>query len=116
MCAMMPKLRSSSIGWARGMGVSFSFSSCSYAVPLPAVVRERAVGFRHSVRVFAFLDGVPPVIGCIEQLSREPVGHRLFAALARSRDDPANAKRLAAHGANFDRHLIGGAADAAGTH
>ena len=31
-------------------------------------------------------------------------------------DDPADRQRLAAIGAHFDRHLIGGAADAARTH
>src|SRR3954454_17243025 len=98
------------MGWARGIGVSFFLSSCSYAVSLPAIVRERAIGFRHAVRVFAFLDGVPPVIGRVEQFGREPVGHCLLAALARRCDDPADAERLAAHGTNLDRHLIGGAA------
>src|SRR5688572_12488553 len=100
------------MGWARGMGgLSSSFRS-----PLPAIMRERAIGFRHPVRVFAFLDGVPPVIRRIEQLSREPLGHGLFVALARGRDDPADAERLAAREAHFHRHLVGGAADAAGAH
>src|SRR6476620_6462627 len=101
------------MGWARGIGGLVFLSSCSYALPLPAIVRERAIGFRHTVRVFAFLTGVSPVIGRIEQFGREPVGHRLFAALARGGDDPADAQRLAAHGANLDRHLISCAADAA---
>ena len=68
----------------------------SFNSPSPAVVRERAVGFRHPMRVFALLDGVSPVVGGIEQLGREPLRHRLFVALARGRDDPADAERLPA--------------------
>ena len=30
--------------------------------PLPAIMRERAVGFRHLVHVFALLDRVPPIV------------------------------------------------------
>src|SRR5258705_469990 len=52
--------------------------------------------------------------GRVEQLGREPLGHRLFVALARSRDDPADAERLPTRRANLDRHLIGRPADAPG--
>src|SRR5450631_1925615 len=79
-------------------------------------MREGPVGFRHLVGVLALLDGVSPVIGCVEQLGREPFGHRLFVALARGRDDPANAERLPARRAHFHRHLISGAADAPRAH
>src|SRR5262249_37426526 len=52
-------------GMTAGHGVCLSFGfrsdACSYLQLLPAVVRERAVGFRHPVCVFALLDGVPPV-------------------------------------------------------
>src|ERR1700739_1536401 len=88
----------------------------SVASPLPAIVREGAIGFRHPVHGLTLLDGVPPAIRCGEQLGREPLRHRLFIALTRCRDDPANAERLPAHRANLDRHLIGGATDAARTH
>src|SRR5471030_2595850 len=64
------------------------------------------------MHIFTLLDGIPPAIRCVEQLGGEPLRHRLFVAVARRSDDPANAERLAAHGAHFDRHLIGGAADA----
>src|SRR6516165_1521021 len=83
---------------------------------LPAVMRERAVGLGHPVRIFTFLDGVPPVVRCVEQLGREPLRHRLFVALARGNNQPANTQCLAAVRAHLDRHLIGRAADAAGTH
>ena len=80
---------------------------------LPAVVREGAVGFRHPVRVFALLDGIAPVVGGVDQLGREPVGHRLVVAAAGGLDQPADRQRLAALRANLDRNLVGGAADAA---
>src|ERR1051326_3946993 len=102
------------MGWLRGIGVCLSFASVRYAYwLLPAVVREGAVGFRHPVRVLALLDGVPPIVRRVEQLRREPLGHGLFAALARRRDDPGDAERLAPRAAHLDRHLVGGAADAA---
>src|SRR5450755_1303506 len=79
-------------------------------------MREGPVGFRHLVGVLALLDGVSPVIGCVEQLGREPFGHRLFVAIARGRYDPAYAECLPARRAHFDRHLVGGATDAARAH
>src|SRR6266478_2886063 len=92
------------------------YSLKSVVSPLPAIVREGTVGFRHPMHVFTLLDGVSPAIRCVEQLGREPLRHRLFIALARRHDDPANAECLTAHGAHFDRHLIGGATDAARTY
>src|SRR5713101_10072507 len=100
------------MGWLRGMAAKSLIS----VRPSPAIMRKRPVGLGHAVRVLALLDGISPAVGCIEQLGREPLRHRLFIALARGRDDPADAERLTAHGANLDRHLVGGAADAAGTH
>src|SRR6186997_3255177 len=79
-------------------------------------MREGPVGFRHLVGVLALLDCVSPVIGCVEQLSREPFGHRAFVALTRGCDNPAYAECLAARRAHFNRHLIGGAADATRPH
>jgi hypothetical protein len=77
-------------------------------------VREGAVGFRHPVRVFALLDGVPTIVRRIEELGREPVHHGLVIAAAGGLDDPANGESLATLGANLDRDLVGRAADAAG--
>src|SRR6266851_6390840 len=96
------------MGWTRAIS-----RSCS---PLPAIVRESAVRFRHAVRVFALLDSVAAAVGGVEQFGGEPLHHGLFVAVARGRDDPADAERLTAVGANFDRHLIGGAADAPRAH
>jgi hypothetical protein len=47
---------------------------------------------------------------------REAARHRLLAALARGLDQPAHRQRLAAGGTHFDRHLVGGATDAARLH
>src|SRR5258708_29320939 len=88
----------------------------SVVSPSPAIVREGTVGFRHPMHVFTLLDGVPPAIRRVEQLGREPLRHRLLIAFARSRNQPADPKRLPAHGPHFDRHLVGGAADAARTY
>src|ERR1700754_1391581 len=88
----------------------------SVVSPFPAIVRERAVGFRLLVHVFPLLDGVAPVVRSIEQLRRKPLRHGLFVAPPRSDDDPADAQCLPAGGTYFHRHLVGGAADAAGTH
>src|SRR6478609_2030934 len=109
--AMIPKLRYSSIGCERGI-----LFDPSAARRLLAIMRESAVRFRHAVRVFAFLHRVAAIVTCIHELGREPVDHGLVVAAARGRDDPAYSERLAAIGTNFDRHLIGGAADAAGAH
>src|SRR3954471_7593294 len=89
----------------RGMGCSLN----SGVSPLPAIVRECAVGFRHLVHVFPLLHGVTTVVRCIEQLGRETLCHGLLVASARSSDQPANAQRLAPDAAYFNRHLIGGA-------
>ena len=57
-------------------------------------MREGPVCFRHLVGVFALLDRVAAVVGCIEQLGGEPLGHCFFVAVARGRDDPADGESL----------------------
>src|SRR5581483_2066574 len=99
------------MGWLRGIWGSLDLSP-----PSPAVMREGAIGLRHFVSVLTLLDGVAPVVRRIEQFARQPFSHCFFTALARGRDDPANAQRLTARGAHFDRHLVRGTADAAGAH
>src|SRR5512133_2259623 len=100
------------MGWLRGIGGYVLISSW----PSPAIMRKRPIGLGHAVRVLALLDGVSPTVGCIEQLRREPLRHRLFVALARGRDDPADPERLPARRADLDRHLIGRPADAPRAH
>src|SRR5689334_11084280 len=56
----------------------------------PTIVRERLVGFRHLVRVVALLHRVSTVLRRVDQLGRQALAHRLFAAAARVRDQPAH--------------------------
>src|SRR5690606_23622871 len=83
---------------------------------LPAVVRERAVGFRHLVGVFTLLHGGATIVGSVHQLAGETLDHGRLVAVARGCNKPANGQSLAALRANIDRHLIGGTANTAGTH
>src|SRR6185295_5237091 len=80
--------------------------------PLPAVVRESFIGFRHAVDVVFFLDGAAAQIGRVVQLIGQLLGHALFRAGARVLQDPANRQAGSAIVGNFYRHLIVGAADA----
>ena len=59
---------------------------------------------------------MPRLLARIEQLARQPLDHRVLVARAGGRDDPADGQRLTALGANLDRHLVGGATDAARAH
>src|SRR3712207_1334281 len=77
-------------------------------------MRERTVGFRHTVGVFALLHGIAAVVGGIEQLGGETLDHGLVVTAASGLDDPADRKSLTALGTNLDRHLVGGTADSAG--
>jgi len=63
---------------------------------LPTVMREGAVGFRHTMRVFALLDGTAAIIRSIHQFSGKTIHHRLVIAAASGSDEPANGQRLTA--------------------
>src|SRR6185369_6519851 len=102
--AMMPMLRVLSSGIWRGMG------------RLPAVVGEGLVGFRHTMRVFALLDGCAAVVGGVVELAGKALDHRLLGSAAGVQDDPAHAERYTPRRADLDGHLIGGAADAPRAH
>src|SRR3982750_1758371 len=105
MWAMMPMLR------------VFAREVCRAINQLPAVVRERLVGFGHAVDVFALLHRAAAQIGSVHEFIRELLLHRLaVAALAREADEPADAEREAAVGIDLDRHLVVAAADAARLH
>eukprot|EP01136_Pigoraptor_vietnamica_P000479 Opistho-1_new@25834 len=52
------------------------------------------------------------MLGGVDQLACEAVFHTLLTALDRSVDHPAHCQRGATRGAHFDRHLVGGTADA----
>src|SRR5689334_13591474 len=82
----------------------------------PAIVSERLVRVSHLVRVVLLLDGVATQLRCVDQLRREALTHGLLAAVARVVHEPAHAEGNAPLGADFDRNLIGGTADAAALH
>src|SRR4051794_11904049 len=108
MCAMMPMLRYRSSGYSRFTVAPFC-GFCSIAIissRLPLVVRERLVGLSHLVRLFLAADRAAGVVHRVDELTREPVGHRLTWALARGLDDPAHRERTAAIRADLDRHLV----------
>src|SRR5918911_1997715 len=80
---------------------------------LPLVMRKRFVGFRHAMRIFFLLDGVAAIVRGVENLSGQPVGHGFLAPPARVTDNPANCERAPPLLVDFDRDLIGRAADPA---
>src|ERR1041385_5249579 len=92
----------------------FTIDHLLFTCNSPLVMRERLVRFRHAVRVVFLLDGVAAVVGGVEHLAGEAVGHRLLAAGACGADDPADGETPSALLRDFDRHLVGRAADAAG--
>src|SRR5258708_33076939 len=110
MCAMMPMLRYCAMGVVRAM---LGLSGGRGSARLPAVMGERLVGVGHLVGVFALLHGIAAAIEGIHQLGRELLGHAVARAVARGLDDPANGERLTSLRTDLDRHLVGGAADAA---
>src|SRR5687768_11681808 len=75
---------------------------------------EGLVGLRHLVGVLAPLDGGAQAVHGIDELGRELLAHALAAAFAGGLDEPAHAERQPAIASDLDRHLVGGAADAAG--
>ena len=77
---------------------------------------ESAVRFGHFVRVFTLLHRIAAIICGIEDFTREPPRHRRLVAAASSRNDPTDRQGARTVGANFDRHLIGGAANTPRTH
>src|SRR6266540_1981459 len=78
---------------------------------LPSVVSESLVGVRHSVNVFPLLYGAAPVIGGVQQLRCELLPHGFFTSSAGAGNDPADREGGAPIVRDFDRHLVGGAAD-----
>src|SRR5205823_7764567 len=92
MCAMMPMFRVFSSEYCRS--TAFLVSPVDRVLPprskeggqaaaplsvdvapLPAIMRERFVGLRHLVRVFPLLHCRAPVVGRVEQLGSQLVGH-----------------------------------------
>src|SRR4051794_41234256 len=76
---------------------------------------EGLVGLRHAVDIVLALVGAALLVLRVHELVRKPLGHRLLAALASELDEPADREGPGAAGGDLDRHLVGRAADAAGT-
>src|SRR5436190_9259813 len=125
MWAMMPMFRVLSSEYCRSTSSSAFFPSAYMQkggpgcgppfrwIPLPAIMRERLVGLRHLVRVFPLLHGRAAVVGGVEQLGSELLGHAALGPPARGADHPAHGQRRTAVGPHLDRHLVRRAADAA---
>src|SRR3954470_9349478 len=98
------------------MRVSFCVATWGIGLYLPAVMRKCLVGLRHAIHVVLALERAALLVDGVQDLGGEPLDHLALAALARERDDPAHGKRARAAGGHLDRHLVVGAADAAGAH
>src|SRR6266699_97996 len=107
-CAIIPMFRTLSI--ATGRSCIFSAKLISLSVP---EVGESLVAFRHPVGFFLALDGPARVLGRVEELERELLGHALPATLPRETHDPAAGERHPALRPDLDGDLVGGAAHAA---
>src|SRR6266849_1815576 len=123
MCAMIPMLRVSSSLNARPIAPCAPFFSpvriataSLTKTPLPAVVRERLVRFRHAMHVFLLLHCPAARIGCVNQFIRQLVHHRLDRPLPRILQQPANRQRLPPERIHFHRHLVVRAAHAPRLH
>src|ERR1700761_6477143 len=87
--------------WERSVTLSSRFEITSEKPtipPLPAVMRERAVRFRHAVRVFTLLHVIAAGVGGFHQLSRQTGVHRVLRTAASGGDQPANCERLSTLG------------------
>src|ERR1700743_3224044 len=81
---------------------------------LPAVVGERLVRLRHAVDVVLPLPGAALLLIGVEDLTGEPVGHRVLATGAGVLDEPADGEGAGATRGHLDRDLVGRTADPAG--
>src|SRR5437899_8566482 len=108
MCAMIPMFRTLSI--ATGRSCIFSAKLISLSVP---EMGESLVAFRHPMGFFLPLDRPPRVLGRLENLERELLGHALPAPLPREPHDPPPRERQPALRPDLHGDLVGGATDAA---
>src|SRR4051794_23361310 len=119
MWAMMPMLRTRSSSSIFGTRELFCVSTTAIGsslkawwCALPAVVREGLVRLGHAVHVVLALERPALLVGRVEDLADELVGHLLLTPLAGEQDEPADGEGASAAGGNLDRHLVVGAADA----
>src|SRR5215472_12183557 len=118
MCAMIPMFRSLS----RRAAGSICFTATTAISVLPPEVRlflvaevaKRLVGFRHAVRLFLAPDRAAGVVGGVDELVRQLLGHAAAVAPAREPHEPAPRQRGTPVGPDLDGDLVRGAADAAG--
>src|SRR5689334_16643654 len=119
MCAMIPMfLNLSKLIAAITRDLNRSYMSyrsyTTYSCWLKPVMSKRLVRLGHAVDVVLLLHRSAAAVHRIEQFADESVFHRLFAAVAGVRDDPADCQRVAAVTANLEWHLVGRTADTAG--
>src|SRR3989338_7548248 len=122
MCAMMPMLRVFSSEYCRSTSSpalsSYMRRGGSACAPLlvgpllPAVMRERLVGLRHLVVVLTLLHSGAAVVGRVEELRRQLLGHRALGPAPCGADDPAHRERRPTVRPHLDGDLVRGAADA----
>src|SRR5438552_1481588 len=112
MWAMIPMFRVCSSG-KPGL-VLVRRAAWAMVIGLPLEVAEGLVGLRHAVGVLATLDRRPHAVAGVDQLEGELLGHAAAVSLASGVDQPAHAQRDAPIGADLDRDLVGGTADALG--
>src|SRR5206468_6128538 len=115
MCAAMPMFRvcsreNLSFGEFWPADAVFFFSSVA-SIKLPTEMGKRAVGLRHFVCVFAFLDRVALTGGRVLNFLGERLSHRHAFASIGVLNDPTRCQRNLARGRNFQRHLISRATD-----
>src|SRR5215472_1618046 len=117
MCAMIPMFRSLSRRAARS--ICFTATTAISVLPpglrlfLIAEVAKRLVRFRHTMGLFLAPDRAAGVVGRIDELVRQLLGHAAAVASARKPHEPPARQCQTALGPDLDRHLVGGAADAA---
>src|SRR3989344_9671882 len=83
---------------------------------LPSEVGKCFVRLRHAMHLILLLDRIALALSGSKNLVRELDRHRTALLIPRCADDPAEREREAAGLRHFSRHLVVGAADAAGTY
>jgi hypothetical protein len=76
---------------------------------------ESLIGIRHSVGIFALFDGCAGAVSGIQDLSCQPLGHRLSASFARVSDHPSEGQGSSAIRSDVHWDLVGLAADTSGS-
>src|SRR5271169_2141531 len=102
----------------------FYFTGCPVLPPsfggragpnhLPAIVRKGLIGLGHAMHVVLLLNRCATAIGRVQQLVGQLVDHALFATPAAVLQNPADGQRNPAVSIHLHRHLVVGAAHAAG--